>query len=430
MAIKKHLSLSERKRIEKLLNAQNSFKLIGRLLQRDCTTISKEVKNHIQFKKSGCFGQAFNNCSLRFDCSLSSLCQKENCRHNKCRFCAACYLHCKDYIKQSCNKLEKAPYVCNGCQKRYGCTLEKKIYSASYAQHEYEEVRSEARSGISISEEEATKLDTFISPLLRKGQSIHHICCSNLDQVMFSERTIYNYVDAGIFAAKNIDLPRKVRCRPRKSPHDSFKVDRKCRIGRTYDDYLIYLRNHIDLPIVQLDSVEGRKGGKVLLTIHFVESQFMLTFLRDANDSKSVIDIFERLYLELHPDTFMDLFQICLTDNGSEFSNPRAIEYDKQGNQRTRIFYCDPSAPYQKGAAENNHEFIRRILPKGQSFDDLTQEKVNHMMDHINSYSRKKLGNLSPYEMFKTFYGRKTLKKLRANCICPNDIHLLPDLLK
>ncbi|HIU76122.1 MAG TPA: IS30 family transposase [Candidatus Pelethocola excrementipullorum] len=428
--MKKHLSLSERKRIEKLLNERNSFKAIGRLLQRDCTTISKEVKNHVYFKKSGCFGQAFNNCRLRFDCTLSSLCEKENCRHKKCKCCSVCYLHCKYYEKATCTEVDKAPYVCNGCLKRSGCTLEKTLYSASYAQHEYELVRSESRSGISVSEEEVARLDSVISPLLLKGQSIHHICTTNLDQVMFSEKTIYNYVDAGLFAAKNLDLPRKVKCRPRKSRHDSFKVDRKCRIGRTYEDYLNYLKDQADVPIVQLDSVEGRRGGKVLLTIHFVESQFMLAFLRDANDSKSVIGIFERLYIELRPDIFMNLFQVCLADNGSEFSNPNAIEFDQQGNRRTRVFYCDPSSPFQKGAAENNHEFIRRILPKGSSFDDLTQEKVDVMMNHINSYKRKKLGDLSPYEMFKTFYGRKTLEKLGATLISPNDIHLLPALLK
>lgn len=95
----------------------------------------------------------------------------------------------------------------------------------------------------------------------------------------------------------------------------------------------------------------------------------MIAFLRDANDSQSVLAVFDRLYLELHPDIFMSIMPLVLTDNGSEFSNPRDIEFDRLGNPRTRIFYCVPSSTGQKGAAEKNHEFIRYVLPKGTSFD-------------------------------------------------------------
>ena len=145
----------------------------------------------------------------------------------------------------------------------------------------------------------------------------------------------------------NIELPRKVRYSARKV-ECHLKVDKACRIGRTYVDFKGYLLQYPDLAITQLDSVEGKKGSKVLLTIHFVKAELMLAFLRDHNDSQSVIDIFERLYFELRPDRFCTLFKVCLADNGTEFSNPKAIEYDRQGNLRTRIFYCDPSAPYQR----------------------------------------------------------------------------------
>ena len=273
-------------------------------------------------------------------------------------------------------------------------------------------------------------LDEFISPLIQKGQSIHHICINNPGEIMFSEKTIYNYVDAGLFSARNIDLPRKVFYKPRKSSHDSFKVNKSCRIGRTYENFLSFLQGWPDCPIVQMDSVEGRKGGKVLLTIHFVKAEFMIAFLRDRNTAASVLDVFEWLYWRLRPDRFSEIFPILLGDNGSEFSDPVSLELDAQKNQRTRVFYCDPSAPYQKGSIENNHEFIRRILPKGTSFDDLTQEKIDLMMNHINSYHRANLGNHSPYEMFRLFYGQKILDALGAVFISPNDITLRPSLLK
>jgi IS30 family transposase len=304
------------------------------------------------------------------------------------------------------------------------------LYDARDAQKEYELIRSESRSGISISELEVLHLDRLISPLIQKGQSIHHIYANNRDQFMCSEKTIYNYVDYNLFSARNVDLPRKVRYHLRKKNTNYFKVDKTCRIGRSYNDFLAFTLEHPDIPVVEMDSVMGTIGGKVLLTLHFVQPQLMLAYLRDANDSKSVIDIFDKLYLELQPDLFMQLFPLLLCDNGSEFTNPKAIEYDRQNNKRTSVFYCNPLAPYQKGAAENNHEFIRRILPKGSSFDHLSQEDIDLMMYHINSYGRNKLGDKSPYQAFEFLYGESALKKIGYKIIAPNDIILQPSLLK
>ena len=141
---------------------------------------------------------------------------------------------------------------------------------------------------------------------------------------------------------------------------------------RTYKDFLDFCNARPGLPVTQIDSVKEKKGGEVLLTIHFVKAECMLAFLRYSNDSRSVIDIFERLYLELRPDIFMNLMPVLLGDNGSEFSDPKALEFDRQGNQRTHVFYCDPSASFQKCSAERNHEFIHMFIPKGTPLDNYT----------------------------------------------------------
>jgi len=430
MATYKHFSLSERISIETYLREGYSFKAIGRELNRNCTTIAKEVKNHITYKKTGGYGRVFNNCLLRRDCVYSKLCANPGCKHRYCSFCSKCSSFCKDFKEEKCLKLQKPPYVCNSCKQLKSCTLEKAIYSAHFAQMQYETLRSESRKGITIDEAEAQRLDNLISPLIQKGQSIHHICSNNVDAIMCSERTIYNYVNLNLFSARNVDLPRKVRYRPRKKASDPFKVDKSCRIGRTYDDFIAFVNENPDTPVVEMDTVEGVKGGKVLLTIHFREQQFMLAFIRESNTSRSVIDIFERLYWELGPEMFMNLFPVILTDNGSEFTNPSVIEFDAQSNRRTRIFYCNPSAPYQKGAVENNHELIRRIVPKGCSFNNFNQDDINLMMSHINSYARKKLNNQSPYQVFSFLYGIDVLKKLGIAFIPPNEVTLKPKLLK
>lgn len=430
MATRRHFTLSDRINIERYLDNAYSFKNIGRELNRNCTTIAKEVKKHISQKKTGGYGRSFNNCLHRFDCKHSYLCDSPACKNRYCRFCPRCNSVCRDFTEEKCIKLLKPPHVCNGCVELKKCRLEKSVYSADIAQKQYEALRSESRIGITIDETEAKRLDDFISPLIRKGQSIHHIYANNADSLMCSEKTIYNYIDANLFTARNLDLPRKVRYRPRKKSVNSFKVDKACRIGRTYEDFLAYMNENPDTPVVEMDSVEGVKGGKVLLTIHFVEPQLMLAFLRDANTSRSVIDIFEKLYSDLGPGVFSRLFPISLGDNGSEFSNPSEIEFDSQGNRRTRVFYCDPSAPYQKGAAENNHELIRRVVPKGHSFNGYNQDDITRMMNHINSYARKKLSDQTPYQVFSFFHGTDVLKRLGVVPIPPNEVMLKPELLR
>lgn len=428
----KHLLQSDRVMLETLLNQSNSYKFIGNELGKDPTTIAKEVKNHIIFKKTGAYGRVFNDCLLRQSCTVSFVCNKPNCRRKMCKFCAevSCTSVCTDYQQESCHKLTKPPYVCNGCDKRSSCTLEKHLYSASHAHKEYREILSESRQGVQLSEHEFLRLDAIISPLLRKGQSLHHICLNHKDKLMCVERTLYNYVDYGMFSARNIDMPRKVRMSRRKPSRINFKVDKSCRTGRTHQDFLLFMTKNPSTPIVEMDSVEGKKGGKVLLTIHFTIPGFMLAFLRDANTSQSVIDIIDRLYLELSPDIFCNLFEVLLGDNGSEFSNPKALEFDSQGNRRANVFYCDPSASFQKGAIENNHEMIRRVIPKGQSMDEYMQEDINLMMNHINSYARKNFGDKSPYAIFASLYEEEVLRRMGAILIPPDEVTLHPSLLK
>lgn len=401
MSKNKHLNLDDRSKIQLMLDNKESFTSIASALGKDPTTISKEIRNHLRYRRAGAYHLPYNSCTKRGSCPKSHICTECHAarKYTLCRRCSMCNSLCKDFEKETCKRLLKPPYVCNGCGKRSVCSLEKRVYNADFAHREYRDILSESRTGLSYSEEEIRFLDEFVSPLIRKKQSPHHICATNADSLTISERTIYRLIDARIISAMNIDLPRKVR-------YNARKVERP------------------DLAVIQLDSVEGKKGSKVLLTIHFVKAELMLAFLRDHNDSRSVIDIFERLFLELRPDRFCTLFKVCLADNGTEFSNPKAIEYDHQGKLRTRIFYCDPGAPYQKGSAERNHEFIRCFLPKGTDFSSCSQEDICLMMDHINSYSRESLGNKCPYDVFSFLYGQEILDLLGCHRVPPQDVTL------
>ena len=427
----KHLTLDDRYAIKNGLENGESFKAIARTIGRDCTTVSKEVKGRRVFEQKGSYAGKFNDCAHRIGCTENTLCSGKACRTKRCIDCKTvrCVSLCSSYTKEVCKKRDTPPYVCNHCDQRTRCTLEKTIYSPIRANNEYKEVLSESRSGFDLDSTEISRLDDIISPLLRKGHSIHNICVNNSDKLMVGERTVYNYVDASLFSARNIDMPRKVRYCKRKVAR-SFKVDTNCRRGRTYADYLDYIAVHGDVSVVEMDTVHGVMGGKVLLTLHFVNAHFMLAYLMEDCTANSVSEVFVHLRKILGTDLFSSIFQVLLTDNGSEFSNPKSIEFDEEGEGVTRIFYCDPGQSQQKGAAENNHEMIRRIVPKGEPFDLYHQQDITLMMNHINSYGRLSLHDHSPHSVFEFLFGSETLKKLGAELVQPDNVTLRPSLLK
>lgn len=416
----KHLSFDERLEIEKGLKERLSFKQIGKNIGKDCTTISKEIRNHIIYKDIGAVGRPFFDCANRYNCDFKV-------KGTKCN-----QKNCEQYQKEICPNLSKPPYVCNGCKKRCSCTLSKQLYDASYAQKEYEENLTEARLGITYSEKEIENLNNVLVPLIKdKKQSIHHAFVNNKNSIMCSEKEIYNLIDLGVLELRNIDLPRKVRYRNIPKRKTYYKIDKKCLEGRKYGDYLKFIQENPDVNVVEMDTVEGIKGDKVLLTIHFVNCSFMLAFIREHNDAQSVIDIFNMLEERLGIDLFKQLFVIILTDNGSEFSNPTEIEFCPiTGEQRTKIFYCEPGRSDQKGSCEVNHEMIRRVLPQGTSFDNLTQNDIDTLMSHINSYKRKKLNDCSALQLFSLLYGNDVAKKLGIFEVNPNDINLSEKLFK
>lgn len=428
----KHLTYDDRLTIEEQLKLKSSLSKISRELNRHKSTISREIFLRAYINKNGCYGHSYNACIHRFDCDMKNICQEKKCGKHKsyCRFCEECNDNCEYFKEDVCDKLSDSPYVCNSCNDRNKCTLTKMIYSAKTAQKDYEKTLVESRIGIENSLEEIKVIDNIITPLIKQGQSIHHIHANNRDTIMISEKTLYTYIDNGALSVNNIDLPRKVRYRPRKKKQMGYKVDKACLEGRRYDDYLKFIKENKDISIVQMDTVEGRKGGKVLLTIHFIDTSFMLMLLRDANDSKSVTQWFRWIYDAVEAEDYKTLLFLLLADNGSEFSDPVKIEKVNGKEKLANVFYCYPYSAYLKPEVENNHALIRRIITKGSSMDHLTQEDIRLVMSHINSYTRKKLNDQSPYDAFSSRYGFKLINALGVEKINPNDIILNPSLLK
>lgn len=428
----KHMTLDQRIMIEKGLDQGSSFRSIALQLGKDPTTISKEIKKHRIFREHNHFNDAKNKCALVNDCKKRNICKiyAPVCKR-MCKLCNHCNSRCDDFTPKSyhCAKLDKAPFVCNPCKKKSGCRLDKAYYRATIAHKQYRTVLVESRTGINISPGDLIKLDELVSPLILNGQSPYMIL-QHHPEIPYSEKTIYNYIESGALSVKNIDLPKKVKYKIR-SLCRSKAADKAIFEGRTYRDFQEFIKEFPDTRVTEMDTVLGCEGSrKALLTFHFSGCSFMMAYLLDSKESRHVKNIFDSIEHAIGTCSFASAFSLILTDRGGEFQIPDALECGEDNTIRTSIYYCDPMCSWQKPHCEKNHEYIRKICPKGTSFDDYSQKDINLMMSHINSSPRQSLGGLSPMALAKLMLPQELLDFFDLSEIPPDEIILTPALLK
>ncbi len=395
-----HLSYEDRKNIEDGLNDNKSINQISKEINRDHSTILREIDRNKVFSQPSNFNQYKNN---NYDKDLS------------------------------CERLKKSPYVCNGCKSRSGCRKERYTYYARKADDSYREVKSEARKGINLTPEEVYNINSILTPLIKKGQTINHLYINHPDILDFSKPSFYNYVNNGVFEFGPLDFPRIVKYKKRKnSSKRRTRQEREILIGRTYEDFTNYISNNPDLNIVEMDTVEGlQEESDCFLTLLWRKSKFMLIFKLESQTTDEVTRIFEYLQTILLYEDYISLFQVILTDNGHEFFDVNNIEcIQSTGEYVTHLFFCDPHMSCQKGMIEKNHEFIRYILPKGSSFKNINQEDCDLFMNNINSLCRDSLNGKSPYEAMLFLCDEYILKKLNCYYIKPDEVILNDSLLK
>lgn len=418
--------------IEKGLDVGTSLRQIAISTEKDPSTIAKEIQKHRTFQPHNSFNEGKNKCTHRTICKKKNVCDPDSCTCKRlCSACARCNTICVDFtpLTYHCNLLSKAPYVCNGCKRKTGCRLDKYYYRSTTAHRQYRTVLVDSRTGINISQTDLTIFDELISPLIAKGHSPYMIL-QNHPEITLSEKTIYNYIEAGALTVKNIDLYKKVKYKVRNASKSEIK-DAQIFVGRTYKDYCDFLKEHPDTNVVEMDTVVGCEGShKVLLTFHFVNCHFMMAFLLSSKEAKQVLSIFNQMESRISTILFNHYLPLILTDRGTEFSNPDALEGENEKPIRTSVYYCDPMASWQKPHCEKNHEYIRMICPKGTSFDSYTQADINRMMSHINSASRESINGLTPLKLASLMLPPELLDFSGITEIVPDDVILKPSLLK
>ena len=391
----KHLTLDDRVEIQECLNKGVSFKAIARRIGKDPTTVSKEVKKHIHIKENP---------------------------HSKHEGTTV--------VKKPCPLLSKAPFVCNPCNKKHlGCGYQKQYYNAQIAQREYESLLVEARDGIALTRETFFAGDKIIAQEIKKGQRLYHIMETH--DVPFSKSTAYRNLHKGYLSVGKLDFPRVAKFKPRKQ-HKGDYIPKAAKVGRTYSDFRMFIEeNHIK-HWVEMDTVIGRIGGKVIMTFDFTFCNFMFGLLLDNKTAAEAASKVTTLKKALQDGgvRFGDVYPLLLTDNGGEFANIMAFTHGLDGEPETDLFFCDPNCAFQKPKVEKNHTIFRDIVPKGSSFDGFTQETVNLIFSHVNGSKRKILYGKTPFQMFSSMYSVEIAALLGICEIPATDVVQSPLLLK
>ena len=432
----KHMGQDERNRIEFMLGCGNNVAAIAKALGRSESTISRELLNR-RIDSGKHYGRSNRLCARFDDCARTAF---NGFRDIRRKSSPGCFESCPDFREAVCVRLNRAPYVCNGCEREHNCPLKKRYYIAAGAQANYRGVLVNSRSGVHPDEATVRRMSDALTPAARQGQSVDAVIAGNPELFgRYARSTIYGWIESGLFAAKKHDLPfAGTRRRPHKRPETKTRA--KCRIGRTHADLLEWLKANPGVVPTEADTVIGSISGKVLFTF-MVREKFPLAFLRDAKTSQTFTRIVNMLWEVAGPGLFRKLFRCMVPDNGTEFSDPEMVENyrpDPGHNpykllpRGVRVFYCDPYCSCQKPHIERFHLELRRILQKGVSFNPLDQEQVNLIMSHLNSYPRPSLGGRTPYDLFVEEFGddgKRFLDRLGIVRIPQDQVTLHPFLL-
>lgn len=369
----KHITEEQRKGIASGISHKYKLKEIAEVLSLDPTSISKEVKRNRDIKKVG------PNIT-------------------------------------DCHKTQRWPYVCVGCSKRYlDCPYTKYQYDAKVAQKKADTNLVMSRKGIDITEEEFNQLDKIIKEGVDNNKSIYQIKIENNDNIKQSVPTLYRYINKGYLTTKRTDLPYAVKYKKRKRnkkyDYSDNKIDRS---NHTYIDYLAYIHQNPGVYVWQLDFLGSIKtDNNSILSFFLPPLQFVILNLIQKPNSDKVVKFFDELESKVGTDVFKKLIPVILTDRDPCFSDIEGICFSKiTGEERCKLFFCDPYVSNQKPNVENINKQLRLFFPKGKTVDKYSKQDIQNINTTLNNRPLKSLDSYTPKEAFIKVFDEELFNKL------------------
>ena len=362
----KHLSLDQRKVISSGITHNYKVKIIAESIGFDSTSISKEVKR--------------NRISTTFGLNITN-----------------------------CKRINRWPYTCSGCDKRYnGCSFTKYKYDAGIAQKQADVNLINSRKGLDIDSENFKNLDETIKKGIDNKKSIYQIKIENHDTIDKSITTLYRYINKGYLTTKRLDLPYAVSYKKRKhnKKYEYSQNNTIDRSGHTYLDYLAYLHKHPGIYVWQLDFLGSIKAdNNNILSFVLPNLQFIFLDLIENPNSEKVVTIFDSIEKMIGTNAFIELIPVILTDRDPSFANIDGICFSKiTGEERCKLFFCDPYVSNQKPNVENINKQLRLFFPKGKTVDKYKNKDIKNINQTLLNRPLKSLdGNTSKEAFIKVF---------------------------
>jgi len=368
----KHINEGQRQSIVQMLTREWSLKAIAQVVGVDPTAVSREIKRNRVRVSQG----------------------------------------------PECPKLKRYPFVCNGCGKknqRKQCLCAKWKYISQEAETMTQQRLRYPRRGLDISEDDFKRVDAAIMTGLKAGKSPYAISKSPEVKGTISLSTMYSWINMGFLNAKKMDLPRAAKLKKRaKKAYMYDGSSKRGNDGRSYFDYLKFRRENPGLYGVQMDFLGSiMSDQQAILVLIIPELHFAFGKKLPKHNKEAVAGFFDELEQAIGLDAMKALMPFVLTDNDPCFVDAIALEFTKAtGEQRTRLFYCDPYVSNQKASVENLNSQLRKYFPKKGSVDKMGSDYVAQAFDNINSTPIKSLGGETPKKAFAAVFGEELLQAL------------------
>ena len=370
----KHINFEQRKTIASAIAHKMKVKDIGELLELDPTGISREVKRNRTIVEP------------------------------------------IKQINDTCPSLKRWPHVCTGCKKRYQeCPYNKFIYNAKNAQKLADYNLKASRRGLDITSDDFKRLDNIIKTGVDNNKSIYQIKIENTNVIDKSITTLYRYINKGYLTTSRMDLPYAVKYKKRKHnkkyDYSNNKIDRT---GHTYIDYLAFIHKHPGIYVWQLDFLGSIKtDSKSILSLILPILQFTLIDIINKPDSKKVVEFFDKLEEKIGIDNFKQLIPAILTDRDPCFSDIDGICFSKiTGEERCKLFFCDPYVSNQKPNVENINKQLRLFFPKKTSIDKYSKKDIKQINYTLLNKPLKSLDSYTSKDAFIEVFDENLFNKL------------------
>lgn len=369
----KHINFEQRKTINSCISKGYRLNEIAEIVSLDPTSISKEVKrNRVSYTSSNAVS--------------------------------------------TCGKLRRWPHVCNACPKKYkSCYYMKFKYDPKSADNIAKANLVNSRRGLDLDSYEFKKINDLIKSGTDDNKSIYQIKIENNEEINKSITTLYRYVNKGYLTTKRIDLPYAVKYKKRKHKkkyeYSNNKIDRS---NHTYLDYLSFIHSNPGANVWQLDFLGSIKSdSKSILTLILPKLHFTLLDIIKNPNSNKIVEYFDALEEKLGTNNFINLFEVILTDRDPSFSDIEGICFSKiTGEERCKLFFCDPYVSNQKPHVENMNKQLRRFFPKKMSVDKYSKKDINDINHTLLNIPIKSLDSNRPKEAFCAVFDESLFDEL------------------